>query len=1003
MTLVAGHGGLSEHASVDVRLFAIPASHPCAAVAAMLDAKGVAYNRVDLYPAFSRVWLRGGYPRPIRRLDDGGLGFDTPRNVKPQVVGRDEPLAALDRFIEGIAERPASLTIAGAAGIGKTTVWQAGVEAAEARGYRVLASRPSNAEATLAYSGLADLLAHVDRRHVDTLPQPQRRALDIALLIAEPTGHGLESRAIFAGLGGVLTSLARETPVLIAIDDEQWLDKSSLKALDYVSRRLGEAAVGILTTVRPALADSRPASRLNDAAVLGLGPLSPAALHRLIDAQVGVSLSRPTILRVHRATEGNPFFALELARTLVVAGMPGAAEPWPIPDDLRELVSVRVGRLPKSVRSTLLVAAASGRPTISGLGTSSARAAERAGVVTTGEHGAVRFAHPLFAGAVYETATAEERRSVHASLAAAAADLEERARHQALACSGIDAGVATQLDRAAAKARARGAPDLAAELEERAVALTPPVLIESVRARRLLAAQHHFHAGDLEHARALLRVLADPSEPGSGRADVLRLLAEVQYRLGDLEEALSLLREAIAAGDGDPASTAAGELDLVFVLFYSFGSFAEGRAAARRALAAAEELGDDSLLAGALAAAAGTDLLLGHGLDEAMLARALALEDFELPSAIERRPSMIAGHAFIHTDQLERARSVLTLLRERLVDHGEDSDLPELLAVLARVECLAGNLGEATQLADQGFALAQQAGSDSMGAYTKGMGALVDAHAGQADETRAAAAAAIELAGRSGLRIAAFWSSTALALLELSLGNDAEVITTLAHSIALVEENGLPEPTRCPFLPDAIEALVNLGDHARADRLTRTLEERGDELGRNSAIIAGARCRALVLAAQGDVAGALAGLDRTLERELDLPMPLELARTMIVRGQLQRRRKQKRAARDSLERALALCGEIGATLWAQRAQAELARVAVSPDRDVLTPTEARVAALAASGLTNREIAASAFLSQKTVEANLSRIYRKLGVRSRAELGLRLAAESATRSPQPGGG
>src|SRR6266853_630947 len=177
-------------------------------------------------------------PSTDRRLDDCVDGLDTPWDVQLQVVGRDEPLAELDRFVGRIAERPASLTIVGEPGIGKTTMWQVAVDAAAARGYRVLVSRPGSSETALAYSGLADLLTHVERAHIDGLPEPQRRALDVALLITEPTGRTLEARAIFAGLGGVLQSLSREAPVLVAVDDEQWLDKSSLKAVDYVSRRL---------------------------------------------------------------------------------------------------------------------------------------------------------------------------------------------------------------------------------------------------------------------------------------------------------------------------------------------------------------------------------------------------------------------------------------------------------------------------------------------------------------------------------------------------------------------------------------------------------------------------------------------------------------------------------------------------------------------------------------------------------------------------------------------
>jgi DNA-binding CsgD family transcriptional regulator len=880
--------------------------------------------------------------------------------------------------------------IEGEAGIGKTTLWQTAVDSAAERGYRVLVSRPAEPETGLAYSGLADLLADVDAVCLDALPDPQRHALEVALLRSEPTGRSPAPRAVFTALGAVLRALSRDSPVLIAVDDLQWLDMSSQRALEFASRRFANEALGILATVR---LDSRASgAELADAVLLRLGALSAAALHLLIKAQTGVSLPRPTVLRVHRMTGGNPFFALQLARILVDADLPGARDPWPVPDDLREMVGGRVGLLPGSVRSALLVAAASARPTIFDLSSLALRAAERAAIVTIGQHGRVRFAHPLYASAIYEGATPDERRRVHAILATREDGVEERARHRALASAGPDEEVAALLDEAAARARARGAPDIAAELEERSFSLTPADRPEQAWQRLFAAAEHHFHAGDLERARHLLLELVDAAKPGASRSRTLRLLGETCYYLGSLDDSLRYLSDAIDAADGDLASIAAAEVEVGFFLFRSFGSFEEAAAAGGRALAAAEELGDDRLLSFALAASAACDFfILGCPLDEEKLARALALEDTDWPSPIERRPSFVVGYTLLFSEQLDRARGLFEALRTRLVERGEECDLPELLAVMAHLECLAGNLDEASEIADRGYDLARQAGSDSLAAVTRCVQAIVDAHAGRIEETRAVAAEAIMLARRSGVQVAAFWASTALALLELSLGHDEAVVATLERSLQIVETRGLVEPSRQPFLPDAIEALVRLGELERAEGLTERLEERGRALlDRPLLVVTGARCRALLLAARGDVANALAVLDRALAEQPELPMRLENARTLIVKGQLERRLKQKRAAGESLRRALELCEEIGATLWAERARAELARLGSVADADDLTATEERVARLAASGLSNREVAASAFLSQKTVEANVARIYRKLGIHSRAELGAWLA-------------
>jgi DNA-binding CsgD family transcriptional regulator len=282
------------------------------------------------------------------------------------------------------------------------------------------------------------------------------------------------------------------------------------------------------------------------------------------------------------------------------------------------------------------------------------------------------------------------------------------------------------------------------------------------------------------------------------------------------------------------------------------------------------------------------------------------------------------------------------------------------------------------------------------------MRAYVAAHAGRVADAREAAAESMALAAESGWQVAAFWASVALGHLELALGNDALVVETLARSIALVERDGIGELSRRPFLPDAIEALIRLGDLDRAERLTDQLEQQGHALARSCAIVAGARCRAVLLAARGDIGEALEHVERALHDRPTIPIPLELARTLIVKGQLERRRKQRGAAASSFRRAIAICDDIGAELWAMRARSELARTGAVRSDAELTPSEERVAQLAAAGMANREIAAAVFMSQKTVEANLSRVYRKLGIRSRAELGVRLAAMQSA-SSEPGGG
>ena len=401
----------------------------------------------------------------------------TLRLVDQVVVGRDGPVEQLEGFIRGVADRAGvrSLLLEGEAGIGKTILWQAAIDSAAERGYRVLVGRPAESETALAYSGLADLLGPVDSPILNGLPPPQRRALEVALLLSEPDGRPPEPRAIFAAFGRVLGALSRDGPVLVAVDDLQWLDRSSLRALVFVcpSSRGRSGGLARHRATRGWEAASGEGLVFPGATVVRLGALSPGALHRLIRSRAGVSLPRPTVLRVHRMTGGNPFLALELARVLVASDLPAAAEEWPVPDDLREMAAARVEQLAKPIRSALLNAAASGRPTISGLSGSQLRATEKAGIVTVGAIGS----GPLRASVVR---VCDLRQRISRGTAAGshragsgAAHVEEQARHRALACSEADEEVAELLDRAAANARARGSPDIAAEFAERAFALTP--------------------------------------------------------------------------------------------------------------------------------------------------------------------------------------------------------------------------------------------------------------------------------------------------------------------------------------------------------------------------------------------------------------------------------------------------------------------------------------------------------------------------------------------------
>ncbi|HJS94076.1 MAG TPA: AAA family ATPase, partial [Solirubrobacteraceae bacterium] len=429
------------------------------------------------------------------------------------VIGRNAELSGVDGFLH--EEGFAVLALEGEPGIGKTTVWQAGVRRARGLGYRVLACNAAQAETRLSFVGLVDLLGSVPEEAVAGLPEPQRRVLEVVLLRASGRELRPDRATICVAVLSLLRALAAEQPLLIAVDDAQWLDAPSASVLEFAVRRLDRERIRMLVSVRLSgeplrtfdwvLGERRQSLRV--------GSLSVGALHELIRWRLGRVFARPTVIKLARVSRGNPFYALEVARALHEGGEPHAGEPLPVPEDLANLVRARIRRLPADSRDGLLVASALPVPTLELVGATHIAAAERADIVrVTGDH-RVEFTHPLFASAVYSSVSAAERRAVHRRLAGLVVDEEERARHLALAADGPDEQVAQALEAGAVSARSRGAWESAAELLERACELTPAERRHEVRRRTIRAAECHVYAGDRPRARTLLdRVLVQGIE-----------------------------------------------------------------------------------------------------------------------------------------------------------------------------------------------------------------------------------------------------------------------------------------------------------------------------------------------------------------------------------------------------------------------------------------------------------------------------------------------------------
>jgi DNA-binding NarL/FixJ family response regulator len=891
------------------------------------------------------------------------------------LVGREAELGAVETFLR--SERPCAVAIVGEPGIGKTTLWQTAVEHARAQGARVLVARPTESEARLAFAGLADLLADVPDELFARLPEPQRVGLDAALLRAA-SARAPERRVVGAGFLTLLRALAAESEVVCAIDDLHWLDASSAAVVEFALRRLGEEPVRGLFSVRAAELARAPIPALErDLQVerVELGPLSVAALHRVLTQELGRTFPRPTLVRIAQAAAGNALYAIEIARELDRRGEHDLSGRVPVPQGLDALVRARVRALPAEARDTLLRAATLARPDTEAIDPVELAPAEEAGLVRVERDGRIEFVHPLFASAVYSAAPAARLREAHRAAAGLARDPEERARHLALAAHGPDAEVVRELQTAARHARMRGSPDSAAELTGLALQLLPADAPERFELQLELAEQLHL-ASDFPAARTLLEELRTTLEPGDLRARALLTLVEIDY-WGRGESAATALAEEALADARDPVLRA--RCHAAVALYAGTVDLPKAAASAREALALLDGLpdADPGLVAAALGARVRADLFLGDGFDRETAMRALALEERSPPPQIDTRVVFRLGQWLRYVDDLDGARAQLEDAEQQAHEEGDESSLANILLNRVIVATWAGDLAAAAELAERMLDAFGQHGSGQAGHLWR---AYVDAYAGRVEAVRAAAAEA----DPAEPMVAALWSRC-LGLAELAAGDTVAADRHLSEALDLFERVAFREPAIWRVDGDAIEAALGGGDVDRAERLLTRFEERAARSRIPWGLAVSARCRGLVLAARGELDSAAEALEHALAEHERCPMPFDRARTLLAQGQLLRRLKQKRQARLSLDEARELFASQGADAWLARVDDELRRVAVRRAPDELSATELRIARLAAEGLSNRAISEQAFVSVKTVESNLSRAYRKLGISSRAQL------------------
>ena len=899
------------------------------------------------------------------------------------IVGRDAELAAVSAALRA-ADGPAVVIVEGEAGVGKTTILSA--VAAEA-GRHVLRARPTEAEAQNSYAALDELL----RPHLglmSQLPEPQARSLARALLL-EAGDTPVAPRLVALAFLSVIERLP--APVLLVVDDWQWLDAASNAVLSYALRRLPESGVNVLAAARSGEADDEIATLVRGLAgrvlEVRIEPLDAAALLRLVHERTGEWLAPPELQRLHASSGGNPLVALELVRA------PGGG----LATDIRRLLGRRIGGLPLEARTALRPAAALAEPTLDLVerATGDAAAARRgleaalAAEVLERDGDRVRFSHPLIASVVAERSPPGEWRAVHARLATLVDQPEQRVRHLAAAASGPDAETAALLDGASREAAARGALAAAAELSERAAALTPDSA-EDARATRLIAASDNYAAsGDGRAAQAVLERLVEMLSPGPLRAKALHRMAYfMQY-----EEGARLGERALAEAGDDDALRADIHITICDMTSQQ-GRQPESLAHAEAALRHAERAGEPSGIAFALLNVAFTRWVGGGGVQRELLARADVLERQGGDRDRDVTPAYVLGMQLQIAGELAEARSVLEAEHERATRRGHVDHECQVLSQLAQLEVSAGRWRQADEYARQAFEMTLGLhfwNADTMGRWVR---ALVDAHLGRVESARENAEAGLLASTEWGDLRWCLLCEEVLGFVELSVGDAAAAVERLSMLPGRERRLGTREPALLVYAPNLVEALVLTGDLEAARAAHSELMEIAPALGRPWAIANGLRCGGLIASAEGRTQDALAEFERALELHDEVPRPFDRARTLLALGAVQRRAKQRAEARRTLEAALAVFEELGAALWAERARAEIARLGGrrARDRDELTETERRIAELAADGRSNREIAGELFVSERTVEANLTRAYRKLGVRSRTELARRLPAE-----------
>jgi DNA-binding CsgD family transcriptional regulator len=908
------------------------------------------------------------------------------------LLGREHETARIDGLLSGAREgRSGALVLSGEPGIGKTALLD--YAAGRASGLTVLTARGIESEAELPFVALADLVRPL-LGLLDEIPDAQAVALRAALALGPP-GAG-DRFTTCAGLLSLLGAAADARPVLVLVDDAHWVDRSSMQAILFAARRLDAEGVAVLVARR------REGRGLD---MSGLEELILEGLAGDVARQVLGGNRRVIADRVAQeliaASGGNPLALLEAPSLLSAAQLAGEEPltgPLPTGEALERAFLQQVGSLPTETQRALVVAAASPSATFdeivaavgrAGMDPAALDAAEEAGL-TLVEDGRLEFAHPLLRSAIYHSAPAMLRRAAHEALAGAGG--ERRPWHLAAASEAPDAAVAAELEQSAAAASVRGGHAEAALALETAARLAeaPDERASFLRS----AADEARKAGQTARALELVEAALAAAEQPELRARIEHLYGVIEMWSGSSLAAYERLRsEARRVEASDPARAARLLADAAWACFMG-GEVDLGREAAEQATALAEGRGGlAEIVSGALL---GIALLLNgaRGAAEPLLRRyqpLLADDEF-----LERSYAIVwpAAQALVWLEEHDEARAVFERVIDRARTQSAPSILPYTLTGLADLDFRTGGWARAYANASEAVALARETEQPTALSFALAVLARIEAAQGHADDCRLHATEALDLEeGGAGANAVVVFAVAALGLLELGLGRVGEAIEQLSRVEVALHGHGLRQPAVIQWAPDLIEALARAGRREEALELLADLELAAESSLSTWALGAAASLRGIL--AEGEFEADFA---RAIELHEALGAPFEIARTELYLGERLRRSRRRKEARVVLRSAIERFERLGAAPWAERANAELraSGETVQPGAVIatneLTPQELQVALTVAKGATNREAGAALFLSPKTIEAHLGRVYRKLDVRSRTELAALLARE-----------